>query len=375
VIFSLTLVVFLMISFVSASIFSDFWNFIRGKNSRSEINFSPDICYGYASAYFNETMQIQNTWNKNNCNNVLQTAPSLSYLNENSLEACGDYACALKYYKKNGNDIISECAPLLFEDGFFENNECSDWCPKELSYVWNETSGACEKINWMEIINFSDLFECGNGELEIGENCDGTNLNNRTCLNFGFNYGELECSNFCVYIFSGCFNDYLNDTINETIGDINNTCGNGVCEFYEDATSCGFDCYTYNYTSGICGDGVLDFYEYCDDGNTLSGDGCDTFCYIEYNSLQYNGTYDDGNSTINYDFYDINNDSQDGIDEPGNVVNYYENDTNYYDVNLTRNPIIGDSDVIKKNKLFCRIMSSLTLGIYNYDECLRKVEI
>ena len=34
-------------------------------------------------------------------------------------------------------------------------------------------------------------------------------------------------------------------------------------------------------TAGECGDGVVDFGEACDDGNTLSGDGCSSVCLTE----------------------------------------------------------------------------------------------
>jgi cysteine-rich repeat protein len=62
-------------------------------------------------------------------------------------------------------------------------------------------------------------------------------------------------------------------------------CGNGIVEPYleacddkRDTAFCDADC-----TFPVCGDWYLNFAagEQCDDGNTLSGDGCDAFCIFE----------------------------------------------------------------------------------------------
>jgi cysteine-rich repeat protein len=40
-------------------------------------------------------------------------------------------------------------------------------------------------------------------------------------------------------------------------------------------------CTSSNGSGGVCGDGVVDSGEQCDDGNTVSGDGCSATCTIE----------------------------------------------------------------------------------------------
>ncbi|MFH2005061.1 MAG: DUF4215 domain-containing protein [bacterium] len=63
--------------------------------------------------------------------------------------------------------------------------------------------------------------------------------------------------------------------------------------------SCGDD----DGGNGVCGDGVLDTGEQCDDGNTVSGDGCSATCQNEGTQECGNGDLegteecDDGNTT------------------------------------------------------------------------------
>lgn len=48
---------------------------------------------------------------------------------------------------------------------------------------------------------------CGNGVVEGGEVCEMGNLNNLTCKDFGYEYGELSCCLSCdEYDFSNCSN-------------------------------------------------------------------------------------------------------------------------------------------------------------------------
>ena len=48
---------------------------------------------------------------------------------------------------------------------------------------------------------------CGNSEIEGGEVCDMQILNNLTCKDFGYEYGELSCCLSCdEYDFSNCSN-------------------------------------------------------------------------------------------------------------------------------------------------------------------------
>jgi hypothetical protein len=45
---------------------------------------------------------------------------------------------------------------------------------------------------------------CGNGEIEEGEECDGTELDGVTCANLGFEGGELSCDAMCTFDVGAC---------------------------------------------------------------------------------------------------------------------------------------------------------------------------
>jgi hypothetical protein len=45
---------------------------------------------------------------------------------------------------------------------------------------------------------------CGNGTIDTGEQCDGTNLNNQTCSSFGFTLGIPSCSSSCQLVTTSC---------------------------------------------------------------------------------------------------------------------------------------------------------------------------
>ncbi len=47
--------------------------------------------------------------------------------------------------------------------------------------------------------------QCGNEEVEPGEQCDGSNLNAQTCMSLGFDGGQLTCTDGCQLAESECF--------------------------------------------------------------------------------------------------------------------------------------------------------------------------
>jgi hypothetical protein len=69
---------------------------------------------------------------------------------------------------------------------------------------------------------------CGNGVIDIGEDCDGTNLGGKTCLDVGFTAGTLKCTSACKFDTASC--SYCNN--------------NAICEplLKETAQNCLGDC-------------------------------------------------------------------------------------------------------------------------------------
>lgn len=48
---------------------------------------------------------------------------------------------------------------------------------------------------------------CGDGFVDPGESCDGSDLNGGTCSSQGFDSGSLSCSSVCAYVTSSCESD------------------------------------------------------------------------------------------------------------------------------------------------------------------------
>ena len=130
-------------------------------------------------------------------------------------------------------------------------------------------------------LNTSSCSKCGNGVIDAGEQCDGSNLNSQTCTTQGFTGGSLVCSNICTLNASNC---------------TTNLCGNGVVDPGEQCdgsnlnsqtcTSQGFTAgslvcsnvctlNTSNCTTNLCGNGVVDPGEQCDSSN-MNNQTCTT---------------------------------------------------------------------------------------------------
>lgn len=128
---------------------------------------------------------------------------------------------------------------------------------------------------------------CGDGRVDGGEGCDGTDFGGMTCGDLGkdFTGGELACTAECVLDISGCT--------------VSSTCGNGVIdgdEICDGPDLGGVTCMSmgYGYLSGelvclascngfnltdcstvdpLCGNGEIDGNELCD-GPELQGQTC-----------------------------------------------------------------------------------------------------
>lgn len=94
------------------------------------------------------------------------------------------------------------------------------------------------------------LTTCGNGAVDGYEQCDGTNLGGNTCSSLGFAGGALSCNPGCSFNLSGCVPQQCS------------TCGDGVVQVGEDCDlgDLGGDtCGTLGYGGGIlrCGPGCI----------------------------------------------------------------------------------------------------------------------
>jgi cysteine-rich repeat protein len=106
---------------------------------------------------------------------------------------------------------------------------------------------------------------CGNGITEAGETCDGPDLAGATCESLGHAGGTLVCSAQCTYDTTEC---------------VGQQCGNGEldpgeeCDDGSENSDFQPDACRTNCLAPFCGDAVTDSGEQCDDGNNLPWDGC-----------------------------------------------------------------------------------------------------
>jgi len=138
--------------------------------------------------------------------------------------------------------------------------------------------------------------ECGNGVVEAGEACDGSDLDGETCTGLGYDGGALGCASDCTLDESGC-------TMDPTCGDGSVDAGEACDDGNNDSgDGCSADC----QSDETCGNGYVDNAagEACDDGNNDPGDGCGPTCLLEACG---NGVVDPGEVCD-----DDNNDSGDG---------------------------------------------------------------
>lgn len=128
---------------------------------------------------------------------------------------------------------------------------------------------------------------CGNGKLDDGEECEGTNYGGATCESLGRGSGTLTCDEECHLVVDGCEGGTCgNDLIDpgESCDGSNLSGRTCLTEFFTGGElRCGANCEldTSGCNNEACGNGNMNPGEMCDDGNLLSADGCDADCMIE----------------------------------------------------------------------------------------------
>ncbi len=105
--------------------------------------------------------------------------------------------------------------------------------------------------------------DCGNGVLDAGEECDGTEFGGLTCSDFSCSGGSLSCDSSCKIDPSGCTGCAA-------------FCGDGTCDAGEDCNACPADCPSFPISGASCGNGL------CEAGD---GEDCTT-CAADCNGVQ-----------------------------------------------------------------------------------------
>jgi hypothetical protein len=110
---------------------------------------------------------------------------------------------------------------------------------------------------------------CSNSNVEPGEQCDGTDLNEKTCTDFGFAGGTLSCSDNCMFDLTDCRYSICGNNKPESGEQCDGTALNGKdCRNFGFAggtlkcADCMYDLSACN--SHICGNNILESGEQCD---------------------------------------------------------------------------------------------------------------
>ena len=178
-------------------------------------------------------------------------------------------------------------------------NGAADHCgqPSQECYPVNSVGCSVNCLNTGSVTN-----TCGNGGLDIYENCDDNNTNSgdgcsSECLYEG-STGTAVCGNSILEFGEAC------DDGNQTNGDGCSdkclkegstgtaVCGNGAIELGEDcddnniisSDGCSSICLSEGVKSSVCGDRDIGIGEDCDDGNLINNDGCSNICLNEGSS-------------------------------------------------------------------------------------------
>jgi cysteine-rich repeat protein len=125
---------------------------------------------------------------------------------------------------------------------------------------------------------------CGNGVLDTNEACDGANLNDRTCVDFGFSApGGLACASDCSLDPSGCASTCDGALLEPGEECEGNDLGGATCQDFGFASPGGLACTGCALDpSGCaieCGNGVAEPGEACD-GADLDGADCTDFGFV-----------------------------------------------------------------------------------------------
>mgnify|MGYP001583740530 FL=1 len=154
---------------------------------------------------------------------------------------CGTFVCGTK---TNGTCGSADCGTCS------TNSTC------------NVTAGTC-------------VANCGNGIIDVGEQCDGTNLSGQNCTTQGFTSGTLSCSSTtCQFNTASC----------------TTTIGNGVCNAGE---TCAQEPVACQGLQATCSSGNVCVSGSCQPTN--GGVGCTNYCI----SLLHNPPYTDSVCTSN----------------------------------------------------------------------------
>jgi hypothetical protein len=158
-------------------------------------------------------------------------------------------------------DSVQQC-------GQFDQDACLDWgapvsCP-----------GGCQSGKCIGPV------VCGNGKIEGGEACEGSDFGGQTCLSQGFSAGQLACAACQISTAGCCKNECPSAGVKACANGAEQTCQATPqgCFKWSVPTNCQYGCSGQQCKMVSCGNGQIEAGEQCD-GSNLGGDSCQAHGY------------------------------------------------------------------------------------------------
>ena len=160
---------------------------------------------------------------------------------------------------------VADLQDTYFDDNSLATDTCGN-CPDDGEEI---PCGGDQCLDTLDDEAAAPL--CGNGILDLGEECDDGNTENGDCCS---EWCMTEGTGQCLPV-SDCGNGLVEPWLDEECDDGNAESGDGCDEW------CQFEGTGLCSPMPCCGDGFVTAGEQCDDGNLDNGDGCSDECKVE----------------------------------------------------------------------------------------------
>nr|MBA4405106.1 hypothetical protein [Nanoarchaeum sp.] len=250
-------------------------NLINGDGCSSSCQTEIPIC-SFTSAVWSTTQVVNNTQvtltvNGNNCDGE---TISFSILEDDGIAGTSDVTSQLNN-PPTSTTFVSGVATKTWDAEWLQDSGVfTDDDPEYIfeAILTSNTSKTIQSSNILKVTP-SVVNPCGNGAIDSGEQCDGSNLNGQTCISQDFGGGSLSCTNLCVFNTSLCTPLDLcgNEVIN--LGEVcdgsnlnDQTCA--LQGFDSGTLSCNVNCLSFNTNN--CVNVECNINEDCEDGNVCT---------------------------------------------------------------------------------------------------------
>jgi hypothetical protein len=232
-------------------------------------------------------------------------------LNGETCDTATNGANPLGVLSCNANCTLNatSCLPETCGDGLIDPGEECDSNNLNGETCGSATNGAeplgaisCNADCSLNISACQPNNNCGNNTIDVGEECDGNNLNGETCdtATNGVNpLGVLACNSDCTINDTNCLPNTCGDGIANNGEECDGNSFSGDCAVAtnnalpQGVIACNADCTFNTNECSRCGDQIVQANEECDDGcpnggagcaAVDDGDGCSSICTLEVSS-------------------------------------------------------------------------------------------